>query len=210
MTDARSNILDRLKAGAGRPKIDPAPVLPAFVSESGDLTALLKTKLVAVQSSVDIVDTDQQCGQSIIDFLQNHHCPLKVGVVPGLDVSQLSQNQQIEFYACEDFATSQTILTHAAWGIAETGSLVLPSAVERPTLANFLPDNCIVLIKEGDILPYLEDALLAVQKSEPGMPRALNLISGPSKTADIEQTLVYGAHGPIQLHVIILRSDGHD
>ena len=51
----------------------------------------------------------------------------------------------------------------------------------------------------------MEEALLRIQQGVEGMPRALNLISGPSKTADIEQTLVYGAHGPIQLHVIVIR-----
>ncbi len=85
--------------------------------------------------------------------------------------------------------------------------MVLSSSPQRPTLANFLPDNCIVLVDESDIQPFLEDALALVHESEAGMPRALNLIAGPSKTADIEQTLVYGAHGPIQLHVIIRRPE---
>ena len=107
-------------------------------------------------------------------------------------------------YDCEDFSTSTSVLTQAPLGIAETGTLVLPSSIKRPTLANFLPDNCIILIEASNIVAYQEEALLAVQRSGQGMPRALNLISGPSKTADIEQTLVYGAHGPIQLHVIVI------
>ena len=59
------------------------------------------------------------------------------------------------------------------------------------------------MLDEVNIKPYMEDALSSVQDSDAGMPRAINLVSGPSKTADIEQTLVYGAHGPIQLHVIV-------
>ena len=203
MTDARANILQKLKGLESGPYTTPVPVLPEFVQQSDSLTQLLKRKLEAVKSSVDIVDSIGQTGQSIVNFLKAHHCSMEVGVIPGAEVESLSLGQDLQFFPCEGFAECHTILTRAPFGIAETGTVVLPSSLQRPTLANFLPDNCIVLLNETDILPYLEDALLAVQTSDAGMPRALNLISGPSKTADIEQTLVYGAHGPIQLHVII-------
>lgn len=203
MTDARSSILQKLKAQESDSYTKPASVRPQFVQQSDSLTQLLKQKLEAVQSSVDIVSSVGQTGQSIVNFLNAHDCSMDVGIVPGTDVESLSLDQGLQFFECEDFASCHTVITRAPFGIAETGTVVMPSSLQRPTLANFLPDNCIVLLNEYDILPYIEDALLAVQKSDAGMPRALNLISGPSKTADIEQTLVYGAHGPIQLHVII-------
>jgi L-lactate dehydrogenase complex protein LldG len=203
MTDLRSAILNNLKASTARSELSPPPILPAFVSNSDNLTGLLKQKLEAVHASVDIVSSIGQTGQSIIDFLQSHHSPLEVGVIPATDTGDLSLGQGLYFYPCEDFATCQTVLTRAAYGIAETGTVVLPSSIQRPTLANFLPDNCIVILDEGDIVPYIEDAFTKVRNSDADMPRALNLVSGPSKTADIEQTLVYGAHGPIQLHVIV-------
>ncbi len=204
MTDARANILKKLKALKSEPYARPASVLPEFVQQSDSLTQLLKRKLEAVQSSVDIVHSVGQTGHSIVKFLKAHHCSMDVGVITGTEVELLSLDQGLQFFPCENFAECHTVVTRASFGIAETGTVVLPSSLQQPTLANFLPDNCIVLLNEADILPYIEDALLAVQKSDAGMPRALNLISGPSKTADIEQTLVYGAHGPIQLHVIIL------
>lgn len=203
MTDARSNILLKLKAVAHDTFSKPAPILPEFVRQSDSLAQLLKRKLEAVQSSVDIVHSVEQTGQSIVSFLRAHHCSMDIGVLPGTDVKKLSLDQGVQFFSCKDFSDCHTVITRAPFGIAETGTVVMPSSFQRPTLANFLPDNCIVLLNESNILPYIEDALLAVQKSDAGMPRALNLISGPSKTADIEQTLVYGAHGPIQLHVII-------
>ena len=203
MTDARSAILQKSGALINGRYTKPAPVLPEFVQQSDSMTQLLKRKLEAVQSSVDIVHSVEETGQSIVDFLNTHHCSMEVGTLPGTDLESLSLDQGLQFFSCENFADCHTVITRAPFGIAETGTVVMPSSIQRPTLANFLPDNCIVLLNESDILPYIEDALLAVQKSDAGMPRALNLISGPSKTADIEQTLVYGAHGPIQLHVII-------
>ena len=203
MTDSRTNILNKLKALKSDAEAAPALIQPEFVQQADSLSQLLKRKLEAVQSSVDVVSSGDQAGQSIVDFLSAHGCAMDVGILPGMDVELLSLDQRVQFYLCEDFAKCHTVITRAPFGIAETGTVVLPSSIQTPTLANFLPDNCIVLLNESDIVPYLEDALLAVQKSDAGMPRALNLISGPSKTADIEQTLVYGAHGPIQLHVII-------
>ena len=205
MTDIRTAILSKLGASSGFEWQQPEPVLPAFVVQSIAPVELLKQKLEAVHASIDFITSTAQIDASIANFLRRHQSPMQVGITPAIDLHSLSPEQGVEYHICEDFSACHTILTHAVYGIAETGSLVLPSSLQRPTLANFLPDNCIVLLDEGDIVPYMEDALLKIQVANAGMPRALNLISGPSKTADIEQTLVYGAHGPIQLHVIIRR-----
>ncbi len=204
MTDSRAAILSKLdKSSSGKWK-RPERIQPGFVTQSGELSEQLKQKLQAVHASVDIVLSAGRVEQSIADFLQRHQSPMEVGVTSGIDIDTLATDQGVVFYPCDDFAACHTVLTRSAYGIAETGTVVLPSSLQHPTLANFLPDNCIVLLNETDIVPYMEEALLKVRNSDEGMPRALNLISGPSKTADIEQTLVYGAHGPIQLHVIVI------
>jgi L-lactate dehydrogenase complex protein LldG len=203
MTEARRKILDKLGAAVTEEYGVPKAIQPAFVARSESLASLLKRKLEAVHTSVDIVGSAEQVGQSIKGFLNAHGSPLEVGFVSEIDTNSIPSCLGIGFYPCQDMAACHTILTSAAFGIAETGTVVLPSGLQRPTLANFLPDNCIILLDEVNIRPCMEDAFSSVQNSDAGMPRALNLISGPSKTADIEQTLVYGAHGPIQLHVII-------
>jgi L-lactate dehydrogenase complex protein LldG len=203
MTDSRNSILNKLSANAGDEWQRPNAIQPGFVMRTDSLLTLFKQKLEAVHTSVDLVRSSEQVGDSIANFLNAHNSPMEVGVLPGVDIDSISTEQGVTFYPCEDFAACHTVLTQAPFGIAETGSVVLPSSLQRPTLANFLPDNCIVILDEANIRPYMEDALSSVQNSDAGMPRALNLVSGPSKTADIEQTLVYGAHGPIQLHVIV-------
>ena len=206
MTDARKSILDKLAAHKGPAFAWPENILPALDLAESCLADRLKLNLEAVHASVDIVSSAGQLGDSIHHFLEIHASEMAVGALPSVDVGTLSLDERVRFYRCEDLANCQTLLTHAPYAVAETGTVILPSSLQRPTLANFLPDNCIVLLEEADIMAHLEDGFAKVKTSGAGMPRALNLISGPSKTADIEQTLVYGAHGPIQLHVIIRRA----
>lgn len=95
-------------------------------------------------------------------------------------------------------------LSHAIAGAAETGTLLLCSGPDNPTTLNFLPDTHIVILREEDIVGSYEDAFDRIRSLYPhGLPRTVNLIGGPSRTADIEQTIVLGAHGPRSLHVIV-------
>jgi L-lactate dehydrogenase complex protein LldG len=100
-------------------------------------------------------------------------------------------------------------LSHAFAGVAETGTLVLVSGHENPSTLNFLPDNHIVVVKTGDLAGDLETVFARVrERYGPGeMPRTVNLITGPSRSADIEHTLLIGAHGPRRLHILLVRGD---
>jgi L-lactate dehydrogenase complex protein LldG len=100
-------------------------------------------------------------------------------------------------------AADTTCLTHAFAGIAETGTLMLPSGPTRPTSNNLLPDNAIVLLNAATIYACYEDAFDALRNAG-DMPRNVMLVTGPSRSADIEQTLELGAHGPRRLHVLIV------
>jgi L-lactate dehydrogenase complex protein LldG len=98
-------------------------------------------------------------------------------------------------------------LTHAFAGIAETGTLMLPSGPARPTSNNLLPDNAIVVLPAARIVGAYEDAF-DLLRGEGAMPRNVMLVTGPSRSADIEQTLELGAHGPRRLHVLIIDGPG--
>ncbi|MBV9976810.1 MAG: lactate utilization protein [Hyphomicrobiales bacterium] len=97
-------------------------------------------------------------------------------------------------------------LSHAFGAIAETGTLAMVSGAENPTTLNFLPDNHLVVVAAGEITGSSEELLgtLRARYGKEKMPRTLNLITGPSRSADIEQTLILGAHGPRKLHVIVV------
>ena len=95
-------------------------------------------------------------------------------------------------------------LTTAQWGIAETGSLVLDSSAERHRWLSLLPPIHIAVLPADRIVATLAEALATARGSEPAPPRAITMITGPSRTADIELTLVVGVHGPRELHVLLL------
>ena len=97
-------------------------------------------------------------------------------------------------------------VSHAMAGIAETGTLALASGQDNPTTINFLPEHHIVVLKASDIKGDMESvwAMLRKTQGKGEMPRAFNLITGPSRSGDIEQTILLGAHGPRALHVIVV------
>jgi L-lactate dehydrogenase complex protein LldG len=95
-------------------------------------------------------------------------------------------------------------LQHAFAAIAETGTLMLPSGAERPTTLNLLPETEIVLLRASRIVGAYEEAWDLLRAEIDAMPRNVMLVTGPSRSADIEQTLELGAHGPQRLHVLIV------
>lgn len=100
-------------------------------------------------------------------------------------------------------AEDQMALSEAFCAVAETGSLVLRSGVETPTTLNFLPEYFVCLLHPVKLVNWMED-VWALLRREGGMPRAVNFITGPSRTADVEQTIQMGAHGPRHVHVLLI------
>ena len=101
-------------------------------------------------------------------------------------------------------------VTPAFAGIAETGTLMLTSGKDRPATLNFLPETHIVVLKASQVVGAYEDAwdLLRQAEGEGVMPRSVNLITGPSRTGDIEQKIQLGAHGPRRLHIVVVEGGG--
>jgi L-lactate dehydrogenase complex protein LldG len=100
-------------------------------------------------------------------------------------------------------ASDLVSLQHGFAGIAETGTLMLPSGPQRPVLNNLLPDVAIVLVHAAAIVGCYE-AAFDLLRAAGELPRNVMLVTGPSRSADIEQTLELGAHGPRRLHVLII------
>jgi L-lactate utilization protein LutC len=94
-------------------------------------------------------------------------------------------------------------ISGADYLIAETGTVVLGSRPEAPRSLSLLPPVHIVVAERGQIIPDLFDLFEAVGRDEDGLPAGLTLITGPSKTGDIELRLVTGVHGPGEVHVVL-------
>ena len=101
-------------------------------------------------------------------------------------------------------ATDLVSVQHGFAGVAETGTLMLPSAPDRPTTLNLLADTAIVLLRVSRIIGAYEEAWDLLRAEFGAMPRNVMWVTGPSRSADIEQTLELGAHGPRRLHIILL------
>ena len=95
-------------------------------------------------------------------------------------------------------------ITGVFCAIAETGTLVVVSGADTPTATTLLPDTHVAIVSANRIVDTMEDAFALVRKERGSIPRAINMISGPSRTGDIEQTIVLGAHGPFRVHILVV------
>lgn len=94
-------------------------------------------------------------------------------------------------------------VTSAFCAIAETGTLMMLSGSETPATTSLLPETHVAVLDPGRIVATMEDAWDLLRKEYKQPPRAVNFISGPSRTADIEQTVTLGAHGPYRVLIIL-------
>jgi len=95
-------------------------------------------------------------------------------------------------------------ITGVFCAIAETGTLVVLSGADTPTATTLLPETHVAIVSVNRIVDTMEDAFALVRKDRGSVPRAINMISGPSRTGDIEQTIVLGAHGPFRVHILVV------
>lgn len=102
------------------------------------------------------------------------------------------------------FQTIEASLTSAQAAIAETGTLVLEPSPDEPRLMSLVPPLHVAVVNASTLVATFTDYLMQRQWTATTIPTNIVLISGPSKTADIQQTLAYGAHGPKALYVVIL------
>ena len=217
--EARAALMDRIRSALGVASLDrarraavtrrlerhPRNTIPSRAMRSGEERVALFT-----QQDADVrrVATPKEAVGAIASYLGtcNLQPRLRLGADPVLAALPWREAWDIE----RDFGPAQpgdrASLSRAAVAAAETGTLFLVSGADNPTTLNFLPEAHTILIAASDIVGSYEEAFdrLRTIHGEGYLPRTVNLISGPSRTADIEQTIVRGAHGPSRLHVLIL------
>jgi L-lactate dehydrogenase complex protein LldG len=95
-------------------------------------------------------------------------------------------------------------ITGCFCAVAETGTLVFTTSAATPTASMLLPDTHVCVVRADQVVSGLEEAFARVRAVHGSPPRAINFVSGPSRTGDIEQTIVLGAHGPFRVHILLL------
>ncbi len=144
----------------------------------------------------------------ISQYLRSRNLPacIRMGDDPELAKAPWSKEQTLEIHKGASDGNDLAGLSHGFAAVAESGTLVMVSGPDNPTTVNFLPEHHIVLLKASDIKGDMESAMQDVRKAygKGEMPRVVNMITGPSRSGDIEQILLLGAHGPRALHIVIM------
>lgn len=163
----------------------------------------------AVGGSVEILDDIDDVPQAVADYLRNSNLPAHVrrGADPVIARLPWHRGGALEVVEGRAQDTDRASVTRAFAGVAESGTIIQVSGTDNPTTLNFLPEVHIVVLEASAIFASYEEAWTKLREAfGPGvMPRTVNMISGPSRTGDIEQTIVRPAHGPKNMHVIIVR-----
>jgi len=174
-----------------------------------ELIKLFQTMLESCGAKVSRVRTLKALPEAIATALRENNLPSRVraGSDPLFNDLRAAPGL-IEIASGRAEAEDAAGLSHAFAGAAESGTLFLVSGPDNPSTLNFLPETHLVVVLANDIAGSYEEAWARLRGvyGSGEMPRTVNLISGPSRTADIEQTIVMGAHGPKNLLVLIAGS----
>jgi L-lactate dehydrogenase complex protein LldG len=173
-----------------------------------DRMTLFREMAEKVSATVARVEAYQAVPEAIAEYLRAQNLAAKIRMgddarLKGLPW-KLAPHVMIGYGPSD--GSDRVGVTHAIAGVAESGTLVLASGPDNPTTLNFLPEFHIVVIRGDDILGDYETVwdTIRVHYGRGTMPRTVNFITGPSRSADIEQTLLLGAHGPRRLHIVVV------
>jgi L-lactate dehydrogenase complex protein LldG len=198
------------RRGAVRARLERTPtgLIPARAQKvDEELIASFQAMLEAQTATVRRVGSLQELPAAIATYLTEQNLParLRHGADPML--AELPwQDVMVEREGGPAHPADLVSLSRAIGGAAETGTLFLASGPDNPSTLNFLPDTHCVAIMADTICGSFEEMWghLRTSVGRGKMPRTVNLVSGPSCTADIEQTIIRGAHGPRRLAVFIV------
>lgn len=161
--------------------------------------------------SVARVADAQEVPGAVAEYLAAQNLAPRFVLAPHPDLTALPWDTKpmLQFEARRAQASDAVSVQHGYAGIAETGTLMLPSGPERPTTLNILAETEIVVLRASAVVGAYEEAWdrLRAERGEGVMPRNVMLVTGPSRSADIEQTLELGAHGPRRLHIVLIDDD---
>lgn len=204
---AKDDDVERRVAVQRRLHAPAAGPLPARTQGSRqELVQQLKMRLEALSASAEVAAV-ADIPARVADFLKRNNLPARVRsggdpLLAGLDWSK-TPSVTVEHGRAQP--SDEVSLTHAVAAAAETGTLVLVSGTDNPTTLSFLPETEIIVVRAEDVEGSYEATWGRIRAlyGDRTMPRSVNWVSGPSRTGDIDQTLVLGAHGPRRLHVVI-------
>jgi L-lactate dehydrogenase complex protein LldG len=221
MSEPREQILAGIRSSLGRGRLDTAreaglraavaahrrnllPARATMLDHEGRVD-LFVAMAEEVQATVARVSSLGAVPEAVARYLaaENLAAELVLAPDPSLDDIPWHERPLLRIRRGRAEAGDAVSLTPCVAAIAETGTLMLISGAATPTTLNFLPDTHIVIVHRDQVVATYEDGLDRLRDGR-GLPRAINFITGPSRTGDIEQRIELGAHGPRRLHLIVV------
>ena len=173
----------------------PATKLATFIGEAQRVSA-----------TVVVLENSAAVPGEVARYLRDSNLPLQARLGADVRLTQLDwAGAAMTMLEGASAGADLTAVSHAFAGVAETGSLVVLSGPDNPVTLNFLPDVHVIVLAAADLFGDIDSVWTKLRRDlgKGVMPRTVNVITGPSRSADIEQTLLLGAHGPRRLHVLI-------
>ncbi|HET7597631.1 MAG TPA: lactate utilization protein C [Burkholderiales bacterium] len=211
---ARDRIFARIRAGqrrAGSPTpVELEAVRARLVARApgpqprlaDDALALFRARALTLASTVEAVAGPREVPHAVGRYLRGASLALSAVCWPELlALGWSAAGLRVEGRGAR--ASDAVGITGAFCAIAETGTLMMVSGPGTPATVSLLPETHIAIVRAARIVAHMEDAWHLLRE-ESTMPRAVNFVSGPSRTADIEQTVTLGAHGPYRMHIIVM------
>lgn len=223
MSVDREQVLGNIRRGlargrgpvsAGAPPPEPSQARPRLLPQRvkvghQQLLDLFVAMAVEAACTVERLQTRAAVPAAVARLTQSRQPAPEIVLAPAADITCLPWQTDTELVTRVGRAegSTQVTVTLAFAGIAETGTLMLTSGVTTPTSLNFLPALHIVVLSASRIVGAYEEAWDLLQQEAGEMPRTVNFITGPSRSGDIGQTLYLGAHGPLQVHILLIGED---
>jgi L-lactate dehydrogenase complex protein LldG len=213
VSEAREKVLARVRRALGRGPLDEGtrsqlaarittPPTLTRIEFSEDAVERFVTMAQSESATVAKVTNDGEIPAAVAQYLKSHNLAAKFVASPALRSMGWPPHLDIDFGATR--GEHESGVTPCLAAVAETGSVVLLSGENTPTSLNLLPDNHIVIVRRSQVVDNFEDVWRQLRARETALPRAVNLVTGPSRTGDIEQTIHLGAHGPRRVHIILV------
>lgn len=212
---ARDRILERIRSARGANAADRVKEqqlaedrirdhpLSARPTLEWDVVERFKSQCLRMSSTVDELMSIGEVPAAVARYLDSKQLSRKAVCWP--EIAQLEwSNVGVTIEARPARGDDLTGITGAYLGIAETGTLMFLSGPMTYPTTSLLPETHIAVISKSRIVPAMEEAWALTRREQGELPRAVNFVSGPSRTADIEGQLQIGAHGPFRVHVILV------
>ena len=212
---ARDNILRRIREANGRANGASAADRETALSRldarkrgplptmDWDTVPRFKERCLAMMSTFDEVASLAEVPQAVAAYLKQKNLPTAGACWPEFaELGWAAEGLLIE--GRPSHGEDKVGITGAFCALAENGTLMLLSGADTHATTSLLPENHVAIVPASRIVRAMEDAWDLLRHERDGLPRQVNFVSGPSRTADIEMTLVLGAHGPIRGHVIVI------